>query len=103
MTQQEHGDNLAALRRAAEVDQFTVNEEKSQCNCTEISLLGCQVEGGVIKPDPQRGPSIARLTDACNKKRTTTKNGIICLLCQVDSQLLCNDPTSSANSKAAAQ
>ena len=53
ITQQEYDDNLAALRRAAEVDQFTFNEEKSQYNCTEISLLGYQVGGGVIKPDPQ--------------------------------------------------
>ena len=51
---QEHDDNLATLRRAAEVDQFTFNEEKSQYNCTETSLLGYRAGGRVIKPDPQR-------------------------------------------------
>ena len=40
MTQQEHNNNLAALRRAAQVDQFTFNEEKSQYNCNKTGVLG---------------------------------------------------------------
>ena len=40
MTQQEQDHNLAFLRLAAEEDQFTFNKEKSQCSCTEISMLG---------------------------------------------------------------
>ena len=68
MTQQEHYDNLAALRRAAEVDQFTFNKEKSQYNCTETSLLGYRVGGGVIKPDPQRVQALQDLPIPTTKK-----------------------------------
>ena len=68
MTQQEHDDNLAALRRAAEVDQFIFNEEKSQYNCTETSLLGYRVGGRVIKPDPQRVQALQDLQMPTTKK-----------------------------------
>ena len=68
MTQKEHDDNLAALRLAAEVDQFTFNEEKSQCSCTEISLLRYRVGGGVIKPDPQRVKALQDLPTSTTKK-----------------------------------
>ena len=68
MTQQEHDDNLAALRRAAEVDQFTFNEEKSQYNCTENSQLGYRVGGGVIKPNPQRVQALQDVQMPTTKK-----------------------------------
>ena len=68
MTQQKHEDNLAFLRRAAEVGQFTFNEEKSQYNCTEISLLGYRVGGGVIKPNPQPIQALQDLPMSTKKK-----------------------------------
>ena len=65
MTQQKHDDNLAALHRTAEVDQ---QKKKSQYNCTEISLLGYRVGGGVIKPDPQRVQALQHLQIPTTKK-----------------------------------
>ena len=69
MTQQERNDNLAALRLAAEVDRFTFNEGKSQCSCTEISLLVYRVGGGIIKPDPQRVKALQDLLTPTRKKK----------------------------------
>ena len=104
MTQQEHDDNLTALRRTAKVDQFTFNKEKSQYNCTEISLLGYRVGGGVTKSDPHRVQALQDLQMPTTKKELQRIMGLFAYyVCQVDSQLLCNDPTSSANSKNAAR
>ena len=37
-------ENLKVLKEAAKKDKFTVNEEKSFYNCTQIKLLGHQLE-----------------------------------------------------------
>ena len=99
MTHQEHDDNLAALRCAAEVDQFTFNKENSQYNCTEISQLGYRVRGGVIKLNPQRVQALQDLLIP-TKKELQQIMGLFAYYAKWIPNL-CNDPTSSTNSKAA--
>ena len=53
MDQASYDKNLSAVKEAAKKENFTFNENKCQCNCSQIQLLGHLVGNGEIKPDPE--------------------------------------------------
>ena len=68
---------MAVLRHAAEVDQFTLNKEKSRYNCTEISLLGNRAGSEVIKPVPQGVQALQDLPMPTTKKELQLLMGLL--------------------------
>ena len=53
-TQQEHDTNLANFISAAKDLNLNYNDEKCEFNTKKLSLLGCVIENGEIRPDPER-------------------------------------------------
>ena len=52
--QLEHDRNLLKFQEAARDLNLTYNEDKCVFNTTKLSILGCVVEKGTIRPDPER-------------------------------------------------
>ena len=53
-TQEEHDTNVDRFFSAAKEMNLTYNESKCEFNTRKLSLLGCVVENGEIRPDPER-------------------------------------------------
>ena len=53
-TPAEHDANLAKFLSAANDLNLTYNEDKCEFNTSKLSLLGCVIENGEIRPDPER-------------------------------------------------
>lgn len=54
VTQDEHDANLAKFLAAAKRKNITYNEEKCVFSTRKLSILGYLVEGGEMRPDPER-------------------------------------------------
>ena len=52
--QEDHDANLKEFLEAANRKNITYNEEKSVFSTTCLSILGYRIEGGEIRPDPER-------------------------------------------------
>ena len=67
-TQEEHDYNLAKFQAAAKKINLTYNESKCVFNTRKLSLLGCVIENGEIRPDPERMKSLDALPVPTNLK-----------------------------------
>ena len=53
-TQEDHDRNLNKFLSVAKALNLTLNEEKSTFSVRKLTILGCVIEEGTIRPDPER-------------------------------------------------
>ena len=63
MDQSSHDANLKAFLDVAEKMNITFNKGKSVYSTDTLSILGTQLSGGVMKPDPQRVNALKQLPE----------------------------------------
>ena len=67
-TQAEHDDNLEKFLAAAREVNLVYNPQKCEFNTRKLSLLGCVIEKGEIRPDPERMRPLEALPPPHNPK-----------------------------------
>lgn len=67
-TQAEHDTNLSNFLKAAEGANLSFNEDKCSFSVSKLTLLGYEIQKGVLKPDPQRVVALEKLPLPNNKK-----------------------------------
>ena len=72
----EHDLNLQKFLAAAKRRSLTFNESKSVVSVTTSSLLGYQIGGGQIRPDPERLTSLQELPAPTNKSALQRVRGM---------------------------
>ena len=70
-TEEKHDSNLKKLLDAAEIDNFTLNKDKSRFKVTSLNLLEYNISHREIKPDPERLQALIDLPPPQTPKELT--------------------------------